>query len=144
MAIEKGNKVKMEYTGTLDGGMVFDSTTHGDHSHPFEFTAGIGQVIPGFDNAVLGMELNQEKEFRIDAKDAYGEKNPDAVQKIPRDKLPLDADIQTGMMLGVQTPDGRQMPVKIADINDKEITIDMNHPLAGEALNFKIKIVGIE
>lgn len=141
MAIKKGNKVKADYTGTFDDGEVFDSSTHGDHSHPLEFTAGEGQVIKGFDDAVIGMEKGQEKNIKIKPLEAYGDVNPQLMQKIPRDKIAPGQEVKPGMIVGIGTPDGQQFPAKIAEVTDTQITLDLNHPLAGKTLNFKIKII---
>jgi FKBP-type peptidyl-prolyl cis-trans isomerase 2 len=144
MSIKKGDKVTLEYEGRFENGEVFDSTNHGDHSHPMTFEAGVGQVVKGFDAAVLGMEKGQEKEFTIRPEDAYGQPNPHLQQKIPRDKLPKDQEPKEGMMLLLRTPDGHQMPARILNVTNENITIDLNHPLAGKTLIFKIKILKIE
>ncbi len=144
MAIEKGDKIKVDYEGKLDSGEVFDTSQHEGHSHPLEFVVGEGKVIPGFEQAVLGMEEGQEKEFKIEAKDAYGEPNPENKKDFPRDQVPLEQEPKPGMVLAVNTPDGKQFPVKVHAVDEEKITLDLNHPLAGENLNFKIKIVGIE
>tara|TARA_Y100000310_G_C20618956_1_gene782214 strand:+ start:966 stop:1409 length:444 start_codon:yes stop_codon:yes gene_type:complete len=145
MKIKKGDKIKADYEGKLDNGEVFDSSTHGDHSHPIEFTVGEGQVIKGFDDAVVGMEKGEEKEFTIKSEGAYGERKEELKQKIPRDKLPQDQDPKEGMVLMIGNPEtGQQFPTKILAVDDKEVTIDMNHPLAGKDLTFKIKIVSVE
>ncbi len=143
MAIKKGDKVKVDYTGTLEDGTVFDSSTHGDHSHPLEFEVGSGQLIKGFDEAVIGMEKGQEKDVKIQPSEAYGESKSEMMKKIPRDKLPKDQEPKAGMVIGLATPDGKQFPARITEVTDKEITIDLNHPLAGKVLNFKIKVVDI-
>jgi peptidylprolyl isomerase len=143
MAITKGNKIKLEYEGRFEDGTIFDSSRHGDHSHPLEFVVGDGQVIPGFDNSVLGMDINQEKEFSIEPKDAYGERNEMMVQKVPRSNLPPKIKPEVGMVLGLNSPDGRQIPVPVVAVSEEEITLDMNHPLAGKKLIFKIKILEI-
>jgi FKBP-type peptidyl-prolyl cis-trans isomerase 2 len=144
MPVKKGDKIKVDYTGTLDDGKVFDSSTHGDHSHPLEFEVGSGKVIKGFDEAVVGMEKDGEKEFKIESKDAYGEPNPELVKKIPKEKFPPEPPLQAGMVLMLKAPDGHQFPATIKEVGDKEVTLDMNHPLAGKNLNFKIKIVDVE
>jgi FKBP-type peptidyl-prolyl cis-trans isomerase 2 len=141
MPITKGSKVKVDYEGTFDDGSVFDSSKHGDHSHPLEFEAGSGQVIKGFDDAVIGMEKGQEKTIKLKPEQAYGYVNAQMVQKIPREKVPKDQDIKAGMMVALGTPDGHQIPARIAEVTDEFITIDLNHPLAGKNLNFKIKVV---
>ena len=86
MAIKKGDKVKIEYTGTLDDGTVFDSSEK--HGKPLEFEVGSGQVIKGFDNAVIGMKKGQEKEFKLKPEEAYGEPNPNLIRKIPKEQIP--------------------------------------------------------
>ena len=141
MAVEKGDKVQIEYTGTLDNGNVFDTSEK--HGKPLEFEVGLGDVIPGFDSAVMGMEEGQEKDITIEPKDAYGMRNGDLVKKIPRSNLPQDQVPQVGMVLAVGFPDGRQLPAKIIEVNDDEVSIDMNHPLAERTLHFKIKLVGL-
>ncbi|MBW2981615.1 peptidylprolyl isomerase [Candidatus Woesearchaeota archaeon] len=138
--VKKGDKIKVDYTGKLDDGTVFDTS---EGKAPLEFEAGAGKIIKGFDNAVMGMEVGEEKEVKIEPKDAYGDPNPNMMKKIPRDKLPPEPAPKEGMMLALKTPDGKQFPAKITEVNDKEITIDLNHPLAGKTLNFKIKVVDI-
>jgi len=142
--INKGSKVKLDYEGRLESGEIFDSSTHEDHSHPLEFEAGSGQVIKGFDDSVMGMKIGEEKEFSIEAKEAYGDYKPELKKDIPRSDLPKDQEPKPGMILMVGTPDGRQFPIKIAAVTDKTVTIDLNHPLAGKKLIFKIKIVDVE
>jgi len=139
MAVEKGNKIKVEYTGSFENGEIFDSSDM--HDKPLEFEVGVGMVVPGFDDAVIGMNIGEGKTVKLKPKDAYGEPNQEAIQKVPKDKFPAEA--QVGMMIGVPLPNGQQIPAKITNIDDKEVTIDMNHPMAGKTLNFKIKIVEI-
>lgn len=140
MGIKKGDKVKIEYTGTFDDGQVFDTS---EGKQPLEFEVGSGQIIKGIDEGIVGMEKGEEKEIKVQPKDAYGEHTPDMIRKVPRDKLPADQEPKPGMMLALTTPNGQQIPAKITDVSDKEITIDLNHPLAGKSLNFKIKVVDI-
>ncbi len=143
MSVKKGDHIKVDYEGRFESGEVFDSSSHGDHSHPLEFEAGSGQVIKGFDEAVIGMEEGQEKEFSIEPKDAYGEYNEKLKRDIPKNALPKDQEPQEGMMLVMGTPEGHKVPVKIVAVNKDTITIDLNHPLAGKKLIFKIKVIGI-
>lgn len=142
MPVEKGNKVKIEYEGTLSDGSVFDSTEK-QGGNPLEFVVGSGQIIKGFDDAVVGMEKNEEKSVSLMPKDAYGDVNPEMVKEIPRDKLPKDKELKEGMMLALALPDGNQIPAKIAEVGDSLVKIDLNHPLAGKNLNFKIKVFGL-
>ncbi len=143
MVIKKGDKISVDYEGRLEDGTVFDSSTHGDHSHPLEFEVGAGKVIKGFDSAVIGMKKDEEKEFEIKPEDAYGKPNPEAKQDIPRSALPPEQKPEVGMVLVLNAPTGQQVPVKILAVDDEKVTIDLNHPLAGKKLIFKIKIIKV-
>jgi FKBP-type peptidyl-prolyl cis-trans isomerase 2 len=140
MTVKKGDKVKVDYTGTLEDGTVFDSSKG---KAPIEFEVGSGKIIKGFDDGVLGMKKGEEKEIKIKPDDAYGQPRPELLKKIPRDKLPQDKEPKPGMMLMLSSPDGRQLPARITEVSDTEVTIDLNHPLAGKTLIFKIKVVEI-
>ena len=96
-------------------------------------------MIKGFDDAVTGMEKGEEKNVKLAPTEAYGDHNPDLVKKIPREQVPKEA--KEGMMLGVTLPNGQQIPAKITKMDEKEVTLDLNHPLAGKNLNFKLKLV---
>jgi FKBP-type peptidyl-prolyl cis-trans isomerase SlpA len=143
MPIETNNKVTLDYEGKLEDGQIFDTSTHGDHSHPLTFTVGEGNVIPGFEKAVLGMNVNEEKEFEIAPEDAYGMPDERLFQEIPRNVLPAEPEPQTGMALMMQTPEGN-IPVMISEVKADSVILNMNHPLAGKKLTFKIKILKIE
>ena len=134
-----GDTVKVHYTGTFDDGTVFDSSEK--HGTPLEFKLGAQQVIKGFENAVRGMKKGQEKAIKITPEEGYGHPKPELVQKVPREQLPPTPEPKEGMMLAVKLPNGYQMPARISGVTDKEVTIDLNHPLAGKTLNFKIKLV---
>ncbi len=140
--VEKGSKVKVEYTGTLEDGTVFDSTER-QGGQPLEFEAGSSQLIKGFDEGVMGMKVGEEKEIVIPPAEAYGEPNDQLHKKVPREQLPKDQEPQVDMVLAVGTPDGQQFPARIIAVDEKEVTIDLNHPLAGKTLKFKVKIVEI-
>ena len=139
MTIKKGNKVKLEYTGTLEDGTVFDSSEK--HGTLLEFEVGSGKVIPGLDKALIGMKKGEEKEIKIEPSNAYGSPNPQLVQKIPKEKLPKEPEPKPGMVLGIQLPNGAQAPVRITEVEENTVTLDLNHPLAGKTLIFKIKVV---
>jgi FKBP-type peptidyl-prolyl cis-trans isomerase 2 len=139
MAINNGTIVKVEYEGKLEDGQVFDSSEK--HGKPLEFTIGQNQVIPGFENAIKEMDKGEEKEIKIESKEAYGQRREELVKKIPREQLPEGQEPKKGMVLGLQTPDGKQIPAVISDVTDKEVSIDLNHPLAGKNLVFKIKLL---
>ena len=141
MPVKKGDKVKIEYEGTLEDGTVFDSSkNHG----PLEFEVGTGKVIPGFENAVIGMEIGKEKTVKIEPKDAYGDPNPKLIQQVPRDQLPKEQEPQVGMFLTLTMQTNQQVPAKIMKVEKESITIDLNHPLAGKKLTFKIKLLEVK
>jgi FKBP-type peptidyl-prolyl cis-trans isomerase 2 len=137
MPVKNGDTVKVEYEGCLDDGTVFDSSEkHGEPlEFDLEFEVGAGQIIPGFENAIIGMESGEEKVFKLGPSDAYGDRNPQLVQKVPKDQVP--PGVCAGMMLVVALPNGLQMPVKVHEVSEEWVTIDMNHPLAGESLEKK-------
>ncbi len=140
-SVKKGDTVTVNYVGMFKDGTVFDSSEK--HDSPLEFKVGSGQVIPGFENAVIGMKVGEEKEFTLQPKDAYGERNPELVQKVDRQKLPPDPEPKIGMGLVVASPNGQHRRAVITAVNDQTVTIDLNHPLAGKILKFKIKITKI-
>lgn len=140
MPIKNGDMIKVEYTGTLEDGTVFDTS---EGREPLEFEAGSGQVITGFDNAVIGMEVEEEKKVELPPSEAYGEYDPNLIKKIPMDKLPPGEEPKPGMVLELRTSDGIGFPARITDVTEKEITVDLNHPLAGKTLIFQIKVVDI-
>jgi len=139
MPIKKGDKIKVDYTGTLDNGQVFDSSERA--GHPLEFEVGAGHIIKGFDNAVIGMNKGEEKEIKLTPEEAYGEVKPELLKKMPKTMLPKEPEPKIGMFLTISTADGHKFPAKIAEIGENDITLDLNHPLAGKTLNFKIKII---
>lgn len=141
MAVKKGDKVKVDYTGTLEDGTVFDSSEK--HGEPLEFEVGAGQMIKGFDDAVVGMKSGDEKDITLKPEDAYGDPNPQLVKDIPREQLPKDVELKEGMMLGMTLPNGTQIPAKITEVAGSSVKIDLNHPLSGKVLKFKIKLVEV-
>jgi FKBP-type peptidyl-prolyl cis-trans isomerase 2 len=141
MPIKKGDKVKVEYKGTLSDGTVFDSTEK--HGAPLEFEVGSQQLMEGFENAIIGMEKGEEKEFSLTSDEAYGEYNEELVKSVPRDQLPKDQDFEAGNMLVMGLPNGIQITAQITEITEDIVTLDLNHPLAGKDLTFKVKIVDV-
>ena len=137
---KSGDTVKIHYTGTLDDGTQFDTSSGRD---PLEFQLGGGQVIPGFDTAVTGMAVGESKSVRIEPDEAYGPRHEQLVQQVPRSALPDDLEPQVGMGLQSQSPDGQVMMLMVTEVADETITVDANHPLAGQALNFDIELVEI-
>ncbi len=139
--VKSGDKVKVEYTGSFEDGEIFDSSEM--HGQPLEFETGKGMMIPGFEKAVIGMKLGEEKTIHLECEEAYGERNPQLVNKAPKAQLPKEQEPQKGMMLLIKLPNGAQFPAMITAVDENEVTLDLNHPLAGKCLNFKVKIVGI-
>ena len=135
-----GDTVKIHYTGTLDDGTEFDSSAGRE---PLEFELGGGQVIPGFDSAVEGMSVGDNKSVRIDAEQAYGPRHEQLVQQVPKSSLPDDLKPEVGMALQSQSPDGQTMMLMVTSVDEENITVDANHPLAGQALTFDIELVSI-
>ena len=144
MKIVKGNKVKVEYEGKFDNGEIFDSSKHGEHSHPLEFVVGKSQVIPGFEEAVIGLKKGDEKEIKLESEEAYGNYDSTLKREIPKEVIPEGQEIKEGMIIVMQTPEGYKLPARIVSISDDSFTIDLNHPLAGKKLIFNIKVIGVE
>ncbi len=142
MTIKKGDMVKVEYEGRLEDGEVFDSTEkHG--GEPLEFKVGGGQMIPGFDNEVVGMKAGEEKTVTLKPSEAYGDHKPFLVRQIPKESMPPGNELKAGMMIGMHMPNGIDIEAKVIKVTEKGTTVDMNHPLAGKTLTFKFKVVGI-
>lgn len=140
-AVQFGDNVKVHYTGTLPDGQMFDTS---DGSEPLAFTVGAGQVIPGFDQALLGMQINETKNIVIAPGEAYGEREEGLVQQIRRDQFRLgDFEPEVGMAIEMRTPDGQGIPMVITELTDATVTLDANHPLAGETLHFALTLVEI-
>ncbi|MAQ86503.1 MAG: peptidylprolyl isomerase [Maritimibacter sp.] len=138
--VKTGDTVRLHYTGTLDDGTQFDSSAGRD---PLEFTVGSGQIIPGLDREMTGMEVGEKKTVKIDPEDAYGSHDPARVQAVPRDQIPDHIPTEPGTQLQMQTPQGQAIPVTVTDVNDSEITLDANHPLAGKTLTFDVELVSV-
>jgi peptidylprolyl isomerase len=145
---KEGDKVKVHYTGRLEGGEVFDSSECAEQecgcdAGPLEFTIGEGEVIPGFEKAVVGMSEGEAKTFTIPVEDAYGMRNEEMVVEVERSHVPADMTPAVGMRLEVTQEDGQEFPVVITNVTDTHVTLDANHPLAGRDLTFEIKLVEI-
>ncbi len=136
--VTDGSRVKVHYTGKLNDGTVFDSSQDRD---PLEFTVGEGQVIPGFEEAVRGMAEGDSKSVTIGCDQAYGQRREDMILDVPRDKFPDEIPPNVGQQLMLRHPEGQEFPAFIVEVKDDVITLDANHPLAGEDLNFEIQLV---
>jgi len=138
---KNGDKVKVHYTGRLDDDNVFDSSRD---RGPLEFQLGSGQVIPGFEDAVLGMTAGDTKTFKIESNQAYGEHREELVQQVPRQQFPSDMEVRVGQRFQINQQEGEQpMVITVTEVSDTFVTIDANHPLAGENLTFDIELVDI-
>jgi peptidylprolyl isomerase len=137
---KEGDVVRVHYTGKLTNGDQFDSSAGRD---PLEFTVGAGQMIRGFDAAMPGMELGEKKTIRILPVDAYGEKDTQAIIEFPRENVPPDMQLETGMKLTLSNEHGQPVQVVVTEIKPDVIVLDANHFLAGEELVFDIELVEI-
>jgi peptidylprolyl isomerase len=138
--IQTGQKVSVHYVGTLENGTQFDNSY--DRGAPLEFEVGVGKVIPGFDKTLMSMEVGEVREVAIPEAEAYGPRNPAAVETVPRTAFPEEMQLNEGMQVQGQGPMGPVIAT-VMKASDESVTLDMNHPLAGQTLNFKIELISI-
>jgi peptidylprolyl isomerase len=138
--VENGQFVSVHYKGTLQNGEVFDTS---EGRHPLEVEMGAGQVLSGFEEALLGMSLNEKKVFTLDPEDAFGQKDESRIHSFPRADIPSEVNPEVGQTVALSSPQGRQVPAMITEVDDEKVLVDLNHPLAGQTLTFDIEIVGI-
>jgi FKBP-type peptidyl-prolyl cis-trans isomerase 2 len=138
---KSGDKVQIHYTGKLEDGTVFDSSSNRE---PLEFTIGAGQVIAGVEQAVTGMEPGQTKSATIPPEEGYGPHREEMVATVEREQLPDHLSPTVGQQLSVQQQDGRQFSVTVTDVSDKTVTLDANHRLAGQSLVFDLELVAVQ
>jgi peptidylprolyl isomerase len=141
MNVEKGNSLKVHYIGTLNDGTEFDNSYK--RGEPIEFQVGSGQLIKGFDEGVLGMSQGEKKTINIPAAEAYGEYDENANQMIGRQNFPEDFEFIIGGQVTGQNEMGMPIRATIKEVGDEGITLDFNHPLAGQELNFELEVVEI-
>lgn len=140
MSVEKGNKVSVHFTGKLKDGEVF-ATTEG--KQPLEFEVGAGEVLPGIDEEVIGMEEGEEKEIDLSPERGFGERRDELIREVGKDLL-QGKEVDVGQRVYMRTEEGQTIPAQIVNIGEEKVTLDMNHPLAGKETTFNIKVVGIE
>jgi len=140
MHAKRGDTVSVHYKGTLDDGTVFDSSDGGD---PISFTIGGGEVIPGFETAIEGMSIGDEKTQRIESENAYGPHRDELVFRVNREQLPDAEEVSVGDVLRIGFPDGSSAAVQVKEMDDLSVTLDANHPLAGRDLTFELRLVAI-
>lgn len=137
---QQGNTVKVHYTGKLDDGTVFDSSAGGQ---PLEFTIGQGQMIPGFEQGVVGMEEGEQRTVIIAADQAYGVHRPEGVFEIDRSEIPASIPLEVGMRLQASSANGAPAQMTVVELSEDKVKLDANHPLAGKDLTFDIEVVEI-
>lgn len=140
MAIGPNKVVTMNYILKDSDGNVIQST---HNSRPFSYLSGNGQIIPKLEEAVDGLLIGGKKNVKVDATDAYGEYDQNATQTIDRKEFPPDLNLEVGMDLMMNSPDGRKIPFSIKELTDENVTVDFNHPLAGKALEFDVELLDI-
>jgi peptidylprolyl isomerase len=138
--VTSGDKVRVHYHGKLRSGETFDSS---DGREPLEFTVGGGDVIKGFDQGVMGMQVGDKKTVEIVAQDAYGDKHDEMVIEFPKTQFPPEMKPEIGMQLMMNNGAGQQFPVTITEVKEESVVLDANHPLAGQDLIFDIELVEI-
>ena len=138
---QAGDTVAVHYRGTLDSGELFDSSEGGD---PLKFRIGDEQVIPGFEQAVVGMEVGDKKTERIPADNAYGPHRTELVLSTDRSAIPDDVTLEEGDIVEVMFSNGQRAPVRVMRVSDEGVELDANHPLAGQDLTFELELVAIE
>lgn len=140
LTVTDGLVVSLDYTLRLDDGEIIDAS----EQEPLEFLQGHNQIIPGLERALAGMKVGESKEVVVAATDAYGEEDEDAYQLVERDIFPPDMELEEGMQLRMRDAhSGEAVDVIIAEVNDNNVLLDFNHPLAGEELHFQVKVVGL-
>ena len=137
--IEKGKKVTIHYTLTVEGRVV--DTTEGEQPLVFEY--GSGQLIPGFENNISGLKSGDKKNFEVSPEQGYGVHNPGAVEKIPRDAFKDQPELAAGKIITGQVGD-QPFQATIVELDEKDVTLDLNHPLAGKVLNFEVEVVAVD
>ena len=140
MAVEKGKKVTFHYTLSVNDEVIQTS----EDQQPMNYTHGSGQILPSLAAEMEGMNEGEEKSILLSAEDAYGKVDPHAFKELPKSSLPEGLKPQKEMMLQVKTPEGRAIPVRVSEVKEESIVIDMNHPLAGKDLKFDVRVVAVE
>lgn len=138
--VENGKFVQIEYTGTFDNGEIFDSNVGMD---PLEFQVGSGSIINGLDRGLIGMVSDEEKEITVSPEDAYGDYNDEFVLTVPLSEMRANFEPEPGMVISIQMENGNLIPARVTDISGDSVILDLNHPLAGKTLHFKVKVVDI-
>ncbi|WP_405296932.1 peptidylprolyl isomerase [Algibacter sp. Ld11] len=139
--VKENNTVKVNYTGKLTDGQVFDSS---EGKEPVEFTLGQGQLIPGFEKGLIDMKVNEKKTITIAKEEAYGEVNANLIQEVQKSELPQEMAPEVGMGLVSRSPDGQEFNLVVVEVKEESIVVDGNHPLAGKDLVFDLEVLEIK
>ncbi len=140
LVVEKGRTVSIEYTLTLDDGTVADSNVNGE---PLRYEQGAGRLLPAVEQALAGMKAEERRQFTIAPADGYGEYNPEAVREIDIERIPEGAR-SVGALLTARAPNGATRRVRVKEVREKTVLLDFNHPLAGQALHFDVRVLSVE
>lgn len=140
IVIAKGNVVSFDYTLTIDGEEVDSS----EGKEPLEYTHGEGKIITGLSRQLEGMKAGEKKKVVVQPKEAYGEIDPNAFKEIQKLQLPSNIEPKVDMLLQMRAMDGRSIPVRISEVKDDVVVLDLNHPLAGKTLTFQVKIISVK
>jgi FKBP-type peptidyl-prolyl cis-trans isomerase SlyD len=135
-SVQQGVLVSIEYTLTDETGKVIESNVG---KEPLTYIHGAGQIVRGLEKELAGMKVGEQKKIQVKPEEGYGLRDPNAVQEIRKDKIPAEAQ-QVGATLMTQAADGRSLPMRIQEIREKTVVVDLNHPLAGKTLNFNVKV----
>ncbi|MDO6472147.1 peptidylprolyl isomerase [Maribacter sp. 1_MG-2023] len=139
--VKADSQVKVHYTGKLSNGQTFDSS---EGREPLDVKLGQGSLIPGFEKGLLDMEVNDKKTIVIAKEDAYGEKQKELFQTVQKSDLPQDMEPKVDMALMATNADGSERQLRVAEVNENDIVVDANHPLAGEDLTFELELVEVQ
>lgn len=138
--IQKGKVVSIHYTLKGDDGEVIDSSEGGA---PLDYLHGAGNIVPGLESGLEGRNVGEKLDVKVAPQDGYGVHDPRGVQRVPRQAFPADIDLEPGMQFGAEDPEGDSQTIWIVKVEDENVVIDMNHPLAGKTLHFAVAIAGV-
>ena len=139
--VKNGSIVKIHYTGKFEDGRVFDQLQGKD---TLQFKVGNKEVIAGLDKQIIGMKEGDKKTITVSPEEGYGQRKDQLVKKLPRSNFPQNMELKIGMTIALKLPDGKLLPMRVIEINDNEVTVDLNHPLAGKNMVFEVEIVQVE
>ena len=142
MEVKTNKRISVHYVGTLEDGTEFDNSRK--NGSAFSFQLGTNQVISGFESAVASMKVGETKKISLTPEQAYGEYNPTLMRTISNDSFPSNFKYEVGSSIQMKNESGTTFPARIHSFTDTEVTLDFNHPMAGESLNFEIEVLGIE